>query len=193
MKDEVEVFKLKEIKIGGKNSARIILRINASLDFDVLYSVFEDSMAKFLEKNNIGEIIKDRVTLVNHEKYVTNIVFEAYHIKLDLFMRMLTFYRFPKGSYLKVNQRKIELGDLEGVSILFNEIDNDKLERICSELSQEIFGKYLYKSSILFRRSPIITYYTDSIEKLKIAIYQYIEKNQYNKILTVVDYSSIKS
>lgn len=171
------------------------LKINMPLNFEDLDNLFEIPMSDYMDKYDIGEITGDGSPIDEFGPYATDIEFDIKENKLNEFKKMLEDYRFPKGSYIEIEAEKDEqvgeFGDLLGVRLIFNGIDNNKIKDIYANLSKELESIYKYKTIYEFEGIVTVYYYGENLEIIKSELNKYIGDNSYSNNITVVDMPSI--
>lgn len=170
----------------------VTLKINMPLNFDDLDNIFETSMSSYLEEKEIGEIIGDGSPVDDYGPYATDIEFDIQKSKIEDFKKMLTNYRFPKGSYFVFDDYKSELfGDLVGIRLVFNNLSTEKIESIYLELSELFVDSYIYKTIYQVNDKTTVYYYGENIENLKNKISQYVEKHNLTHNISIMDMSIV--
>jgi len=182
-------YKEKENKYD--NYLYIVLKINMPLNFDDLDNIFEFPMTDYLEEKEIGEIIGDGSPLDTYGPYATDIEFEIKENKLEDFKKMLQTYTFPIGSYLEIEGKKDEntkeFGELYGTRLVCNNLLEEEIEKIYTNLSNEIKENYIYKTIYQRKNDTIIYYYGKNRKQLNEKINKYINENIYIKKIKIMN------
>ena len=151
-----------------ENYVEVVVNINMPLSFDDLDNYFELSLTEELEKNKIGEIIGDGSPIDEFGPYATEIEIYINENKLKEFEDIISKYRFPKGSYLEINGKKQEeFGNLLGVRLMFDNLNDEEIQKIYDNLKENTKGRYVY--STLFKANYRYTayFYGESLTTLK--------------------------
>lgn len=178
----------KEIKKERDYNAYATLKINMPLSFDDLDNYFEISLDEKLIDNNIGEVTGDGTPIDDNGPYATDIEIDFDYGKIDQLKKIISKYRFPKGSYLEINGKKQEeLGDLLGVKIVFNNLSYDDANNIYNSLKETIKDKYIYTTFINTNNKYLAYFYSDDINILKSELTNYIVSKKIDDKLIMSD------
>ena len=178
----------KEIKKERDYNAYATLKINMPLSFDDLDNYFEISLDEKLIDNNIGEVTGDGTPIDDNGPYATDIEIDFDYGKIDQLKKIISEYRFPKGSYLEINGNKQEeLGDLLGVKIVFNNLSYDDANNIYNSLKETIKDKYIYTTFINTNNKYLAYFYSDDINILKSELTNYIVSKKIDDKLIMSD------
>lgn len=172
----------------------IVLKINMPLNFDDLDDLFEFPMTESLQKGKIGTIVGDGSPVNEYGPYATDIEFDIQLGKIDEFKKMIQNYRFPKGSYLEVDNQKDEeygeFGDLLGIRVTFNHLSKNQIQKIYKDLSNELSEDYIYKTIYQLQDITTVYYYGEDVNHIKNKINKYIESNNYIDDVTMMEMST---
>lgn len=182
MKKENVKKNLEETDLKSEEDMLAILTLNMPLGPDDRVYMFEEPIDEVLRGYGVGEVTGGGTYLSK----------EGIPISCDLEFSILKKYKdnfikfiqntntFAKGSYLKIDGEKIEVGTLEGLSLTLNGVDLDKkiyeendAHDVINELSDKLANIGEYYGSYEGDAYTKFYFYGESYDEMKKVVLEY--------------------
>lgn len=171
-----------------KTYTYVNLIINMPLNLVDIENYFEEPIQSDMDKNGIGEITGDGMPLDdNGIPYAADIEIEVENSEIENLKNILSFYKFPSGSYLEIDGEVVEeYGDLNVVELQVDNLSKERAEKVYSDLKEKMKDKYVYTSVYNYNyygKIEKIYFCGENMEEMQGIIDQYIEEKNIENII----------